>query len=229
MNAASTRTRTRTRARAVTAAGLAVLLLAAGVVAATTPTAAEWEQPFVVHAAIGEQAQGRNIVATVRDVAIAERLVDARWRSDSGGGSDSDRARATASADDTAALRAGTPGSTWVIVDASVAAVHTEVGAILGRAALIVGERTYVASNRPSVFTLTDAALSIEIPTRGTLVFELPGDLLADPATASTARLELAMHADPRLDSMLVIPIDLTKAALLDEVQLEDAQWGERR
>lgn len=188
--------------RAATVGGLALLLIATGIVAATTPTAADWEQPFAVHAPIGEKAQGRNIAATVHDVTIADRVVDGRWQS-------------------------GT-GSTWVIVDASAAAVQTETGAILGRAALIVGDRMYVASNRPSAFTLMDVGLSIEIPTRGSLVFELPGNALADTAAVSTARLELSMQADPRLDSMLVIPIDLTAAPVEGEVVLNDAKWGEQ-
>jgi hypothetical protein len=191
----------RVRAGLLSAAGLAVLLVATGFVAATAPREADWEQPFAIDAPLGEPAQGRNIAATVHDAAIAERVVDRRWRSGE--------------------------GSTWVVVDASAAAVTSEIGALLGHAALVVGDRVYLASTRPSGLTLNGASLSIGVPTRGALLFELPADVLGDPAAAA-ARLELAVKADPRLDAMLLTPIDLTALPVLPEYVLDDAEWGER-
>ena len=132
---------------------------------------------------------------------IAERVVDRRWRSGE--------------------------GSTWVVVDASAAAVTSEISALLGHAALVVGDRVYLASTRPSGLTLNGASLSIGVPTRGALLFELPADVLGDPAAAA-ARLELAVKADPRLDAMLLTPIDLTALPVLPEYVLDDAEWGER-
>lgn len=189
------------RTAILSAGGLALLLVATGFVAATTPSANDWEQPFAVHAPVGEHAQGRNIAATVHGVTVADAVFDSRWQS--------------------------TPGSTWVIVDATAAVVTNETAALIGRAALIVGDRTYLASTRPSGFALNAVALSIGVPTRGSLVFELPGDILADPA-ASVARLELAIPSDPRMDSMLVTTLDLTAAPVLDEAELVDAEWGMR-
>ena len=184
-----------------TAAGLAVLLIATGVVAATTPSEADWEQPFAVQAVIGEPSAGRNIAVTIHGATVANRVFDDRWNS--------------------------TPGSIWVVVDASAAVVRTESSALIGRAALVVGDRRYAASTRPDAFMLNGVALSIDVPTRGLLAFELPADALSD-AGAKSARLELAMSADPRLDSMIVATIDLTAVPALAEVELSDAVWGEQ-
>ena len=74
---------------------------------------------------------------------------------------------------------------------------------------------------------LNGVALSIDVPTRGLLAFELPADALSD-AGAKSAGLELAMSADPRLDSMIVATIDLTAVPALAEVELSDAVWGEQ-
>ena len=68
----------RVRAGLLAAAGLAVLLVATGFVAATAPREADWEQPFAIDAPLGEPAQGRNIAATVHDAAIAERV--GKWQ-----------------------------------------------------------------------------------------------------------------------------------------------------
>ena len=177
------------------------LLIATGVVAATTPSAADWEQPFVVHASIGEPITGRNIAVTVHAATVTNRVFDDRWRS--------------------------APGSAWVVVDASAAAVPTETAATIRHAVLVVGDRSYAASMRPSAFMLNSVALSIDVPTRGLLAFELPADALSAKG-AERARLELAMNADPRLDSMIVATIDLTTVPALAEVELSDAVWGER-
>lgn len=192
---------TGTKARLLTAAGLAALLVATGAVAATTPSEADWEQPFAVQASIGEPFAGRNIAVTIHGATVTDRVFDDRWSS--------------------------TPGSLWVVVDASAAVVRTESSALIGRAALVVGDRRYTASTRPDAFMLNGVALSIDVPTRGLLAFELPADALNDVG-AKRARLELAMNADPRLDSMIVTTIDLTSQPTRAEIELTDAVWGER-
>ena len=192
---------TSAKTKLFSATGLVALLIATGVVAATTPSAADWEQPFVVHASIGEPITGRNIAVTVHAATVTDRVFDDRWSS--------------------------TPGSTWVVVDASAAVVHTETAATIRHAVLVVGDHSYAASMRPSAFMLNSVALSIDVPTRGLLAFELPADALSAKG-AERARLELAMNADPRLDSMIVATIDLTTVPALAEVELSDAVWGER-
>lgn len=185
--------------RWATAGGLALILVTAGAVAATTPTTDEWQRSFAVAAPLGEHAQGRNIAATVHAAHLADTVENARWQSGE--------------------------GSLWVLVDASVASVVEPAG--LSHAVLRIGERTFSASDRPRRSTLEGAALTPGLPTRGILAFELPVGIL-DDAGAAQAEMELGVGIDQRLDSVLTTPIDLTRLDRVSTTNLDDSPGGRR-
>lgn len=187
--------------RWVGAATLVALLAATAVVSATTPTEAQWEQPFVVTAPLGESAAGRNIAGTVHGAQLADTIGDSAWQSGE--------------------------GSVWLLVDASVESVVSD-DVTLASAVVTIGALTYSASDRPQFSTLRAAGLSTGIPTRGTLAFELPATIL-DEQGADAAELHLSSAAldDTRLDSVLVTPLDLTALDHVDDVTIAAPVWGQ--
>lgn len=179
------------------AGGLVVLLAASGVVSATTPTETQWEQPFRVSAPFGERAEGRNIIGTVHGASLADTIEDAAWQSGD--------------------------GSVWLVVDAGL---ESRSGpAVVAYGMLVVGERIFSASERPRADTMRRVGLEPGIPTRGVFVFELPADIV-DDAAASSAELQLGVDVDPRLDSLLVTPIDLTQLDRTAVQEIVASEWG---
>lgn len=179
----------------VSAAVLAALLVVAGVVADTAPGESGWQAPIEVGGAIGETLTGRNIEATVLEVRAADAVTTANgW--------------------------AGATTGVWIVVDASVAAVVEDEAAPLGYAVLQIGDRSYSASERPGLSTLARASLSTGIPVTGPLLFEVPRDALGS-ADGRAARLELGISADPRVDSVLVVPVDLTALAVQPQLETD--------
>lgn len=184
---------------ALTAAGLAALLVASGAVSALTPQEAQWEQPFAVDAAFDQQVTGRNIVATVHGAVVADEVSTDSWSSGD--------------------------GSLWVVADTSVEAVTTEAFTNLSHAALVIDGVTFTASDRAGYATLRQQPLSVGIPLRGMLAFEIPLRVLEESGAAD-AKLQLALSADPRLDSMIVVEIDLTALTHDSSATLTEPSWG---
>ena len=181
-------------------AGLVVILVIAGVVAHTTPDDEQQQAPLPVRGQVGETLSGRNIAATVDAVRVAESVEASNgW--------------------------AGPTAGVWVVVDASVEANVTE--SIFGYARLKVGDVTYSASTRPDRATIAATGLSVGIPWTGPLMFELPRPLVSGDASR-TAELQLAVDADPRADSMLVMPVDLSAIEIETVVETERPVWGAR-
>jgi len=181
-------------------AGLVVILVIAGVVAHTTPNDEQQQAPLPVRGQVGETLSGRNIAATVDAVRVAESVEASNgW--------------------------AGPTAGVWVVVDASVEANVTE--SIFGYARLKVGDVTYSASTRPDRATIAATGLSVGIPWTGPLMFELPRPLVSGDASR-TAELQLAVDADPRADSMLVMPVDLSAIEIEKVVETERPVWGAR-
>lgn len=180
-----------------TAGGLVLLLAASGAIAATTPATADWQRSFAVAAPLGEPAQGRNIAGTVQSAHLADAAEDTRWQSGE--------------------------GSLWLFVDASIESVVEP--ATLAHAQLQIGDRVFSASDRLRARTLRGIALTPGLPQSGTLVFELPGDILDDDG-ATRARLELGADVDVRLDSVLTTTIDLTALDRDPVTVVENAVWG---
>lgn len=179
------------------AGGLAVLLVASGAVAATTPTRDQWELPFRESTPVGERGEGRNIVGTVHAAWLADEVSDDGWESGD--------------------------GSLWLVVDTGLESV-SKLG-LLYHAMLVVGDRMFSASERPRADTMRNAALEPGIPTRGLVVFELPADILDDPG-AARAELQLALDPDTRLDSILVTPLDLPALERSPVQGIADREWG---
>lgn len=129
------------------------LVAAAWGVAAITPAPDAEEEPFVVAAAVGERAVGRNIAITVTDVTRASDVRAGEWRAE----------------------------GNWVVVDLDAEAVVSEKGCLLALATLEVDGRTYRASERPESFL--GESLSVGVPQSGSVAFELADDVTGGDAT----------------------------------------------
>ena len=187
---------------AINGAGLVVILVIAGTVAHTTPSDAQQQAAIPVRGQIGDTLSGRNIRATVDDVRIAQSVEASNgW--------------------------AGPTTGVWVVVDASVEARVSDQRAIFGYARLKVGDVTYSASTRPDTATIAAKGLSVGIPWTGPLMFELPAALVSSDA-ARHAELQLAIDADPRADSMLVMPVDLHAIEIESVIETDRPVWGTR-
>lgn len=183
-------------------AGLVVILVIAGVIAHTTPSVAEKQAPIAVHGVLGETVSGRNILATVDEVRVARSVEAANgW--------------------------AGGTTGVWVVVDASVEARVDDRDATLGYARLRVGDTTFSASTRPGDGTIAAKGMSVGIAWTGPLMFELPLDVVTSAAGAD-AELQLGLDADPRVDSLIVIPVDLNALDVDESVEAERPVWGAR-
>ncbi|WJL95638.1 hypothetical protein QSU92_17280 [Microbacterium sp. ET2] len=110
---------------------------------------------------------------------------------------------------------------TWLVVDLRAEATQEETGTILAHAELVIEGAAYRASERPA--SLLRSGLTPGIPREGSLAFELPSDVVRDTAT-----LELGISDDPRLDSLVTLPIDLGALEAEDEVELVETGWAER-
>jgi hypothetical protein len=137
---------------AVWTAGVALLALAWGVTK-VTPGPELTEASFIVDARIGEEARGAELILTVDDVMLADRVEDSRgWGAD----------------------------GVWVVADMQMSARTTEEITLLGTAHLIVDGRTYRASERPA--SLLGETLGAGIVTKGSVAFELPSGVDEGPA-----------------------------------------------
>lgn len=189
--------RWRHAANGVTLVGI---LAIAAVVVHTAPDRELQQSPIIVDGTLGERASGRNIAATVHSVAVTESVT-------AGNG-----------------WAGGTTG-VWVVVDVSVEAVVTDQRAVLGTAVLRVGDSGFSASTRPGKATVASTSLATGIPLTGPLMFELPADVAAG-ASAAHAHLELAANSDPRVDSQIVVPLDLTADDLQTSITVTYPEWG---
>jgi hypothetical protein len=170
--------------RAARGAALVLIVAVASVVLRTAPSEAQWQAPIEVRGQLGDRVEGRNIAATVEDVRIARSVTASTgWIGETTG--------------------------VWVVVDVQAEAVVTEVGALLATAELVLGEDAYSASTRPGLGTLAGQSLAVGVPREGPLMFEVPSDAVTS-AVAADALLRLAIARDPRTDSMLVVPVDLS-------------------
>jgi hypothetical protein len=171
---------------------LVLIVALASVVLRSAPSEAEWQAPIEVRGQLGDRVEGRNIAATVEDVRIARSVTASTgW--------------------------VGETTGVWVVVDVQAEAVVTEVGALLSTAELVLGEDVYSASTRPGLGTVAGQSLAVGIPQEGPLMFEVPRDAVTS-AVAADALLRLAIARDPRTDSMLVVPLDLSRVDVEETV-----------
>jgi hypothetical protein len=180
-------------------ATLVVILVVAGFVLHSTPDDKTQQQGIAVRGGIGQELSGRNIVATVDSVRLAETVSAGNgW--------------------------AGTTSGVWVVVEAGVEA-RVDDGVMLGTALILVDGITYSASLRPGLATIADAGMSVGIPHTGPLFFELPRDVAEG---AENAELQLALNTDPRADSIVSVPLDLSALDVAAEVETDMPVWGAR-
>jgi hypothetical protein len=180
---------------------LLVVFLAVGwVVLHSAPTDAQWQAAIPVTGEVGQTLTGRNIEATVSSIRIADSVTASNgW--------------------------AGETTGVWVVTDVSVAAVLTDYGVSLGTAQLQIGDTLYAASERPDRGTIEGTTLSVGLPQTGPLMFEIPRAALQGD-DARGAELQLAANGDPRTDSMIVVPVDLTAIAHEPTITTDAPVWG---
>ena len=109
----------------------------------------------------------------------------------------------------------------WVVVDLDAAAVTSEPGTTLRLATLETAGRTFSASERPE--SLATQPLAVGIPRSGSVAFELPDDIEAGEAV-----LTFGLSSDPRLDSLIVLQVDLDEIEVQTDAELRPTGWAQR-
>ncbi len=166
--------------RPLAIAGALALVALAFVVARTEPQEEFGFAPFVVRVEPGQVGEGRGLQAAVDEAVLADTVRLDDWT--------------------------GTTTGTWLLVRVRMATTENPT---LAYATLHVGERTWVASNRPGNDAMHAAALDPGLPFAGWFVFEVPADLVDEPG-ATTARVRLAHDGDTRLVTVIEAELDLT-------------------
>lgn len=169
-----------------------VLLAAAWGVSKATLSDDASTAPFPATAEIGETVTTRNLAVTVTDVHVADRVRDARdWSAE----------------------------GSWVVVDLEAAGVLTQDERLLQLAQLVIGDRTFGATERGTTFL--DQRLVTGVPRSGSVAFELPEDALA-----GTATLRLGTADEVLLDDVIELTIELDGMPVEAEVMLDENGWA---
>lgn len=186
--------------------GLAALLFVSGVIANGIPDESVRDAPFELHGALGETLTGRNLSATVTGAQFVQQprgeLWGEPWAAESGG--------------------------IWLVVDAEAACVVSLCH--LQSVMLDVDGTRWSASERPSSLSVAQTTLAAGIPTAGALLFEVPAELASEAADATApvpAQLRLGIGSDDRLDSLLVIEIDLAGLQQRRSADIAEPGWAE--
>lgn len=175
--------------RSVAAGGALALVALAFVVARSEPQEEFGFAPFAVRVAQGEVGDGRGLQGVVDGAALADVVRLDDWTGETTG--------------------------VWLVVQVRMA---TTENPSLAYATLHVGDRRWAASNRPGSDGMQSATLDPGLPIEGSFVFELPAELLDEPA-ARHATIRLADDGDTRLITVVEAELDLS--ALDHEAELE--------
>ena len=170
--------------------GALVLVALAFAVARTEPQEEFGFAPFAVRVQPGEVGEGRGLQGAVDGAVLADTVRLDGWTGETTG--------------------------TWLVVRTRMA---TTENPSLAYATLRVGERTWVASNRPGSDAMHAAVLDPGMPIAGSFVFEIPADLVDEPA-ARTAIVRLADDGDTRLSTVIEAQLDLTQLAHESEFEI---------
>ncbi len=174
-----------------------VLLAAAWGVSKATLTDDAATAPFPTVAALDEPVAARNLAATVTDVHVATRVTDAEgW----------------------------TAEGTWLVVDLTAATVVTQQSATLRLAELVIGDRTFTATDRGT--TLVGQRLFTGVPRSGSIAFELPADALTG---SGVLRLGVPSEASPNdvpLDGVIELTVRLDELPVEVDVALDENGWA---
>lgn len=174
---------------------LVLLVGAWGLSKATLPDESTTEA-FPAVAAIGEPIITRNLEVTVTDVQVARRVTDPDgW----------------------------TAEGTWLVVDLEAASVLTQEGSSLGLTQLVIGDRTFTATDRGTSFV--DQRLVTGVPRSGSLAFELPADA---PTGTATLRLGLPTGSpgEVLLDDVVELVLDLDEIPVDAEALIVENGWA---
>lgn len=109
----------------------------------------------------------------------------------------------------------------WVVVDLDAEAVVSEFGTLLTLATLEIDGRTFSASERPD--SLLRGPLAVGIPRSGSVAFEL-----ADDVDSGEAVVTFGLDTDPRLDSLIVLRVDLGAIEVEPDAALRTTEWSAR-
>lgn len=185
------------------------MLVAAWWLAGATPVGEQrMLDAFPVRATWGEPVEADNLGTTVHGARLADRLTTGGWAAD----------------------------GRWLVVDLDAWIVRREP-ASLGLAYLVVGERTFLVSERVKGYdpgaALNGWGLHTGIPQTGTLVFELPAEITADPAAADAVlQLSLGVPLSGRSPvqnqqggTVVEIPVDLTSLPHDAVIELPATSW----
>lgn len=107
----------------------------------------------------------------------------------------------------------------WLVAEVEAQALLQERATLLGHTVLVIDGRSYRASERVPD-SLLRKQLLVGVPQQGVLAFELPEDV------SGPARLELALNADTRLDSLLEFEIELDALPREAQWQLPATGWA---
>lgn len=186
------------------------LLVAAWLVAWITPDGTRgYQEPFAVAATVGEPVVARNLAMTIDDLVLADGVSSGRWSAT----------------------------GTWLVVTADAWVVRNETEAQVREAFLVVGDRTFRASERPgnvsSKASLFRVGLNIDLPLRGAIAFELPEDV-----TAASGVLHFSFgngvvddptaHAKLLSDAVIELPVDLSTLPRVTGMELPVTEWAPR-
>jgi hypothetical protein len=186
-----------------------MLLVAAWLVAWITPDGTRgYQEPFAVAATVGEPVVARNLAMTIDDLALADGVSSGRWSAT----------------------------GTWLVVTADAWVVRNETEAQVREAFLTVGDRTFRASERPGNFstsaTLFRFPLTLELPRRGAIAFELPEDVIADSGVLQfsfgNGVDDPTAHAKLLSDAVIELPVDLSTLPRVAEMELPVTEWAPR-
>jgi hypothetical protein len=119
------------------------------------------------------------------------------------------------------AAKGWTAEGNWLVADLEAQSVLTEDTTRLFKVQLEIDGRRFSASERPA--SLKDQPLAVGIPREGSLAFELP-----DGLDTGNARIEIALNADPSLDSMVVLSFDLDEVPTVDRTELLPTEWADQ-
>jgi hypothetical protein len=157
---------TRRRFTVPTAILLTALLLAtAFVIRLTQPNREDRQIVFLVNAGFEQPAEGRDLVLTVHDAYLADRVTSSTWVGDTEG--------------------------IWLVVDATIG---SKIELSTPYATLTVDGVQYTSSDRPDDAAL-GASVDAGLPQQGSFVFELPTSVLENPeATHARIRFATAFQ-----------------------------------
>ncbi|MDR6866803.1 hypothetical protein J2Y69_001402 [Microbacterium resistens] len=108
---------------------------------------------------------------------------------------------------------------TWLLVDLRAAAVVSQNEVGLRGVALEAGGRIYHASNRMT--SMYESVLIPGVPRSGSIAIELPDDIPRGPAVLTFSR-----DNDPRADSQIRVPIDLSTIPEHPSGEISPTEWA---